>query len=63
MFSSEFCDPQTEIFALKKSMHAFEVLPYITGDGRIVGKFVITNLTSPTNSVQRMDGWSWQPSP
>ena len=36
-YSSEFCDPQAEIYALKASMHAFEVLPYINGDGRIVG--------------------------
>ena len=56
MFSSEFCDPQTEIFALKKSMHAFEVLPYITGDGRIVGKFVITNLDI-ANQQCTADGW------
>jgi Phage P2 GpU. len=62
-YSSEFCDPQAEIYALKASMHAFEVLPYITGDGRIVGDSLLRAWTSPTSSARRMDGWSWQPSP
>ena len=55
-YSSEFCDPQAEIYALKASMHAFEVLPYITGDGRIVGKFVITSLDI-ANQQCAADGW------
>ena len=55
-YSSEFCDPQAEIYALKASMHAFEVLPYITGDGRIVGKFVITSLDI-ANQHCAADGW------
>lgn len=55
-YSSEFCDPQAEIHALKTSMHAFEVLPYITGDGRIVGKFVITSLDI-ANQQCAADGW------
>ena len=55
-YSSEFCDPQAEIYALKASMHAFEVLPYITGDGRIVGRFVITSLDI-ANQQCAADGW------
>ena len=55
-YSSEFCDPQAEIYALKASMHAFEVLPYITGDGRIVGKFVISSLDI-ANQQCAADGW------
>ena len=37
-------------------MHAFEVLPYITGDGRIIGKFVISNLDI-VNQKCAADGW------
>lgn len=43
-YSVDFCEPTTEIDALKKSQHNFEVLPYITGDGRILGKYVITSV-------------------
>lgn len=44
VFADDFCDPQAEIDALRRSMEEFEVLPYIMGDGRIVGHFVITSL-------------------
>ena len=47
-YSSEFCEPTTEINALKKSMQGYEVLPYIMGDGRIIGKFVITSVETST---------------
>lgn len=43
-FTTDFCEPSEEIEALRGSMQRFEVLPYITGEGRIVGKFVITTL-------------------
>ena len=43
-FTTDFCEPSEEIEALRGSMQRFEVLPYITGEGRIVGKFVITSL-------------------
>lgn len=43
-YSVDFCEPTTEIAALRKSMHEFEVLPYIMGDGRIIGKYVITSV-------------------
>lgn len=48
MFSVDFCEPSDEIEALKKSMHNYEVLPYITGDGRVMGKFVITGIETTT---------------
>lgn len=43
-YSVDFCDPDAEIAALKKSMHDREVLPYITGAGSILGKYVITSI-------------------
>lgn len=48
----DFCEPATEIEALKKSMRDYEVLTYITGAGQILGKFVITNVETTT---QRCD--------
>jgi phage protein U len=44
-YSIDFCDPASEIEALKQSMQAAEALPYITGEGSIVGKFVITSVS------------------
>ncbi len=43
-YAIEFCDPATEIEALKQSMRDAEVLPFLFGDGTIVGKYVITSL-------------------
>ena len=43
-YSIDFCDPTTEIEALKQSMQTAEALPFITGEGSIVGKYVITSL-------------------
>lgn len=54
-FSVDFCEPTSEIEALKKSMHNFEVLPYITGDGRIIGKYVIT-IVEVVNQLCGADG-------
>ncbi len=42
VYSVDYCEPGTEIEALKKSMRDFEVLTYITGEGKILGKYVIT---------------------
>lgn len=48
VYSADYCDPETEIEALKKSMRDFEVLTYITGEGKIHGKYVITSIdTTP----------------
>lgn len=43
-YSVEFCEPSTEIDALKKSMIDRAVLPFIMGDGTIRGTYVITNI-------------------
>ncbi|MDR0543158.1 MAG: phage tail protein [Dysgonamonadaceae bacterium] len=43
-YSIDFCEPATEIEALKRSMRDAEALPFITGEGSIVGKFVITSM-------------------
>lgn len=57
-YSAEFCDPATEINALKASARKHEVLPLIMGDGTIVGNFVITNIDttkerfSPTGKLE-----------
>ena len=48
MYSVEFCEPADEIEALKKSMRGFEVLTYITGEGHILGKYVITSVDTTT---------------
>ena len=44
LYTIDFCDPATEIEALKQSMRDAEMLPFITGEGSIVGKFVITSI-------------------
>lgn len=48
VYSVDFCEPEAEIAALKKSMRDFEVLTYVTGEGQIVGKFVITSIDTTT---------------
>jgi phage protein U len=42
VYSVEFCEPATEIDALRQSMNKAEVLPFISGDGVVIGKFIIT---------------------
>jgi phage protein U len=44
VYSIDFCDPAAEIEALKQSMRAAEILPFISGEGSIAGKFVITSM-------------------
>lgn len=41
-FESVFCEPAGEVAALKKSMTVGEVLPFISGQGDIIGNFIIT---------------------
>ncbi|GHT01546.1 hypothetical protein AGMMS49525_02550 [Bacteroidia bacterium] len=43
-YSDDFADPATEIEALKQSMSSAEILPFMTGEGDVVGVFVITDL-------------------
>lgn len=57
-YSTDFCDPVTEIAALKKSMADGEKLPFVSGEGEIYGNFVITGIDvnnerySPTGVVE-----------
>ncbi len=44
LFSVDFCDPVAEVEALRQSMVSAEVLPFIMGDGTVVGKYVITSV-------------------
>ena len=75
-YSIDFCEPATEIEALKRSMRDAEILPLITGKGSIVGKFVITSIDvsnetfSPAGSLQiatvdlkLLEGSASEPSP
>lgn len=52
VYSIDFCEPADEIEALKKSMRNFEVLTYITGEGQILGKYVITSVDT---TIQQCD--------
>ena len=47
-----FCDVEAEIDALQDSMTSAEVLPFVMGNGRIVGNYVITDIDITT---QRSD--------
>ncbi|MDR3133022.1 MAG: phage tail protein [Prevotellaceae bacterium] len=49
VYSVEFCEPATEIDALRQSMHKGEVLPFISGEGAIIGKFIITGIDVEKN--------------
>jgi len=42
--SRDFCDPAESLDLLKKAKTSGEVLPFISGTGVLVGKFVITSL-------------------
>lgn len=44
LYAIDFCEPSTEIKALKKSMKEAATLPFIMGDGTLVGKYVITGI-------------------
>ena len=43
-YESVFCEPADEVAALKKSMTTGEVLPFISGQGDIIGNFFITGM-------------------
>jgi phage protein U len=45
VLDASFCNPQSEFDALESSRRSAEVLPFIMGDGRFVGTFVIKGLT------------------
>lgn len=43
-YESVFCEPADEVAALKKSMGAGEMLPFISGKGVVFGNFIITGV-------------------
>jgi phage protein U len=43
-YSIEFCDPSAEVESLKQSMQSASILPFITGEGVVIGDFVITGM-------------------
>lgn len=43
-YVSAFCVPADEIASLKKTMHSGEILPFITGEGDIIGNFILTGI-------------------
>jgi phage protein U len=57
-YSIEFCEPSDEIFALRESMKSAEALPFTTGEGDVIGLYVITEISvtnenySPTGRLQ-----------
>jgi phage protein U len=57
-YSVEFSDPAAEIAALKQSMKLAKILPFISGDGTVIGNFVITGIDitnerfSPTGQME-----------
>lgn len=53
VYSVEFCEPATEIEALRLSMNKGEVLPFISGEGAILGKFIITGIDVEKNRFSR----------
>jgi len=55
LFDIAFCNPQSEIDALKSSRQAGEVMPLIMGNGRFVGNYVIRTIDQ-TNANEAPDG-------
>lgn len=59
LYSADFCEPGTEINALRQSMKSAEILPFIMGDGTVVGKYVVATVDvagqrySPAGVLQR----------
>ena len=49
-YAAEYCTPAEEIGALKESMQAGEILPFISGEGDILGNYIITGI-DVTNDV------------
>ena len=52
-FHSSFCTPETEIKKLKDTAKIHEELPFILGNGRYLGKYVIEEITSTTQQTDK----------
>lgn len=50
-FHSSFCTPETEIKKIKDAAKFHEEMPFILGNGRYLGKYVIEEITSTTQQT------------
>jgi len=44
-FHVSFCTPEDEYEKLRKEADKLEPLPFFTGEGRVIGKFIITGIS------------------
>lgn len=52
-FHSSFCTPETEIKKIKDAAKFHEERPFILGNGRYLGKYVIEEITSTTQQTDK----------
>ncbi|KKP40312.1 MAG: hypothetical protein UR30_C0005G0093 [Candidatus Peregrinibacteria bacterium GW2011_GWC2_33_13] len=52
-FHSSFCAPETEIKKIKDAARLHEEMPFILGNGRYLGKYVIEEITSTTQQTDK----------
>ena len=52
-FRSSFCTPETEIKKIKDAAKFHEEMPFILGNGRYLGKYVIEEITSTTQQTDK----------
>jgi len=52
-FHSSFCTPETEIKKIKDAAKFHEEMPFILGNGRYLGKYVIEEITSTTQQTDK----------
>ena len=52
-FHSSFCVPETEIKKIKDSAKVHEEMPFILGNGKYLGKYVIEEITSTTQQTDK----------
>jgi len=53
-FHSSFCTPENELKKLKNTSKKHEELPFILGNGKYIGKFVILEITSTTQQSDKL---------
>ena len=52
-FHSSFCVPETEIKKIKDAAKFHEEMPFILGNGKYLGKYVIEEITSTTQQTDK----------
>ncbi|MEI8390468.1 MAG: phage tail protein [bacterium] len=52
-FHSSFCVPETEIKKIKDAARLHEEMPFILGNGKYLGKYVIEEITSTTQQTDK----------